>query len=108
MIQTEHVTATGGMLAYFGKDIVDGWPLGPVGLAFNQTFYYDPHQDNFQRLWFVANAAKWASGAATPASAVYVPPASGGVSVSGVKTFPYGEQNRWTRDGSGLPYQEQN
>jgi hypothetical protein len=75
------------MKAYFGKDHVDGWPIGPVSLVQNQTFFYDPHSDCFQRLWMLANSSKYTTGTAGTAAVAPVP----------------GSQTAWYRERNGIP-----
>lgn len=93
MPQTEyHVTHSGGANVFFGNDIVDGWPIGPVLVANNQNFFHDPHSGAMARLRILAlvNAGLIAAGAG----------ASGGTAPTP------GTQNAWFRQGSGIPGQE--
>jgi len=86
-LQPYHVTAAGGLELYFGNDIVDGWPIGPVQLVQNQTFFVDPEADDHQHLWLLANAGSYAAGVGS------IPPTPG-------------TQNAYWRGGSGIPDQE--
>jgi len=90
-LSTEHVTASGGLNHYFGDDSIDGYPIGPVKLVQNQTFFYDPHAGGTQSLFFAAQAASYTSG---------VGAASAGALGSALR------QLAWGRDGSGIPGQE--
>lgn len=90
-LQPYHVAAVGGAKLFFGRDIVDGWPIGPVSLVQNQTFYFDPHSDTTSRLRVIAQVA-----AGNLAS---------GVAGSPVAPKP-GTQNAWFRQNSGIPGQE--
>lgn len=87
-----HASTAGGAYVFFGNDIVDGQPIGPVKLANHATFYHDPHSGDMNRLRIAAllNASKIAAGidGTTP-----------------IAPTP-GQQTAWFRQGSGIPGQE--
>jgi hypothetical protein len=72
------------MQVYFGKDHVDNYPIGPVKLDQNDTFFFDPHQGDFQRLFILSQSTRFAAGSGSDAA------------------FP-GVQNAWYRASSSLP-----
>lgn len=82
-----HVTAAAGMNMYFGNDMIDGWPIGPVKVVQNQTFYVDTSLSNFNSRYFLSQSANYAAGVGTIAPAP-------------------GTQVAWFRQGSGIPGQE--
>jgi len=82
-----HASTPGGISLYFGNDMIDGWPIGPVHIAQNQTFYVDLQTSNFQSRYLQAQSALVAPGVGTIAPAP-------------------GTQTAWFRQGSGLPGQE--
>ena len=88
-LSSYHVTASAGKNLFFGKDITDGWPIQQL-VAQNGTFFYDPHSDNFQRLWIESAS-----------SSNYVVAGSGTINVSSATEL--GTQNVWFRQRSGIP-----
>jgi hypothetical protein len=65
-LQPMNVTNANGSVLFFGKDRVDGYPI-QAKVVQNQTFYFDPHSDVFQRLRMEAQlaAGNVANGAGT-------------------------------------------
>ena len=84
-----HASTAAGAYVFFGNDIVDGQPIGPVKIANTQTFYDDPHAGSMSRLRL---AHLLAAGLITAGAGAIAP--------------TIGTQNAWFRQGSGIPGQE--